>query len=333
VACVRVAQRPKDRMRGKTDSNNGYATKNTAKNQMRADRYVEAVIEKCANLRECGMWPSEPQVRPTAWLQNFEESERPVAAVLLEHFIFFSGSAVDRMLLSGFRRLRNQVLQRSGEAMRDAIINSAVFTAVEGERPNPTDSGLLFCRKLRQILGIPDERFMQTSDALEKARIGRPVVFLDDFIGSGDQFVKTWSRKYSEDERGSFASCFRHRSFGAFYISLAATERGMTRIRTEVPMVTLCPGNVVTEGYGISSGPRSAFLPDIENVRDKIEALLDKYKDRFIVPPYMDSPEFRKYGYHQLGLQLAFEHSTPDATLPIFWAEAGADWTPLVRRT
>ncbi|MGI4789714.1 MAG: phosphoribosyltransferase-like protein [Janthinobacterium lividum] len=37
-------------------------------------------------------------------------------------------------------------------------------------------------------------------------------------------------------------------------------------------------------------------------------------------------------GFNKLGLSLGFEHSVPDATLPIFYWEQNG-WKPLLRRT
>jgi len=37
------------------------------------------------------------------------------------------------------------------------------------------------------------------------------------------------------------------------------------------------------------------------------------------------------HGFHNLGLGVAFEHSVPDATLPVFW-HSSDDWKPLRRR-
>jgi hypothetical protein len=284
-------------------------------------------------MKDCGLWPAEPKVRPAAWLQNFEDDERPVAAVLLDHFVFFGGAAVDRMLLSGFRSLHDRVNQRRGRTAASNLLAAAVFTAIEGERPNLTDSGHLFCRKLRQIVGLPDARFANPEEAIEAAAQGTPVVFLDDFIGSGDQFMSTWERQYRHVQPRSFADAYATKAFDAYYLSLVATETGRDRVAQDAPMVWLQVNHVVGPVYGIASTPRTPFLPDIEDITQRIEQLLAKYESRLIVPHYLGTPESRKYGFERLGLQIAFDHSTPDATLPIFWAEAGANWTPLVRRT
>lgn len=300
---------------------------------MRTDSYIESVLRKCENLRDSGLWLAEPVVRPAAWLKNFAEADAGVAAVLLDHFVYFSDTAVNRMLAAGFTKLLHAARQRSGAAASEAILNHAVFTAVEGETPNPTDSGLLFCRKLRQIFGFADTRFASPEDALSMARTGRPIVFLDDFVGSGDQFVKTWSREYGSSSPKSFAEAYATRPFTAYYLALVSTEVGAARLAQDTPCIALQVNHIVSSAYGISNAPRSAFVPDIDDLPRRVEDLLQRSEARLLVPRYLNTTGGRKYGYKGLALQLAFEHSTPDATLPIFWAEAGMGWTPLVRRT
>jgi hypothetical protein len=300
---------------------------------MRSDQYVNAVLDKCTNLQDCGLWAAEPKVRPKAWLSNFTPEERPVAATLLDHFIFYSGQTVDALLAAGFRALRDSAARQHGASFRTVIENQAIFTAVEGEQPNSTDSGHLFCRKLRQIFALPDARFVSAEEAVQKAAQGIPVIFLDDFIGSGDQFVATWKRRYRPAPIHSFADAYAKSRFAAMYLSLVSTATGRRNVEKNAPMVRLELIHVLSPTFGVSAIPRNALTPDIDNIPDKISELLDKYSSRLIVPPYLSEPRLRKHGYDELGLQLAFDHSTPDATLPIFWAESGHGWTPLVRRS
>ncbi len=62
--------------------------------------------------------------------------------------------------------------------------------------------------------------------------------------------------------------------------------------------------------------------------------LIEKYSDR--LTPQEDfiagNVQWLRYGYHEQGLLLAFDHSVPDATLPIFWSPGKYGWTPLVAR-
>lgn len=204
-------------------------------------------------------------------------------------------------------------------------LSSAVFTPVKGEHPNPTDSGYLLCRKARQLLGVPENRIVDTSDALSHAYDGRPIVFLDDFVGSGDQFLTTWTR----DMNGrSFQGAHSITGFTAIYITLVTTELGLNAIRSNAPQVAVCAAHVLDKKstvFGIDAEPE--VIKNIESILTKYSARLTPKED------YMTATtQYRTFGYKKVGLMFGFEHSIPDATLPIFWSPGTNNWEPLIER-
>ncbi|MGA4338344.1 phosphoribosyltransferase-like protein [Ralstonia nicotianae] len=299
---------------------------------MRSDQYIETVLEKCSALMAAGLWRREPAVRPRAWLSNFDDEDQAVAAVLLDHFTYFASSAVDQMLLSLYRQLRDGLISNMGIERAIATLDSAVFTSVEGEDPNVTDSGNLFCRKLRQTASIADQRFMGPDRALEHAKAGRLVVFLDDILGSGGQITSTWTRDYHNQQPYSFADLEAQTGVHVIYATLVATRTGLDRLRAEVAGLTVVAAHIVDAADTVTGVPRSALRPDIDDIPGAIANLLEKYSPRLRVPAYLEEPRMRMYGHSESGLLVAFEHSTPDSTLPIFWAVGPDQWTPLVRR-
>ncbi|MCA8172472.1 hypothetical protein LGM96_34590 [Burkholderia gladioli] len=299
---------------------------------MRSDLYIETVVDKCTALMEAGMWRRLPAVRPKAWLQNFEAEDQVAAAVLLDHFTYFAGSAVDQMLLSLYRQLRDRLISTMGVVKAVATLDNAIFTSVEGEDPNVTDSGNLFCRKLRQAAGIADNRFMDPKRALEQAKLGRLVIFLDDMLGSGNQVSATWKRDYLSHQPYSFADLEAESGAHVIYATLVATHSGLDVIRAELPGLNVVAAHVLEDADTVSGIPRSALKPDLEDIPGAIAKFLEKYSPRLGVPSYLEDLRTRMYGHTEAGLLLAFEHSTPDSTLPIFWAVGPDQWTPLVRR-
>lgn len=292
--------------------------------------YIDAVLRKCELFCSCSLWPREPQIRPRAWLNNFEEHERPVAAVLLDHFVFFGGVATDQLLSHSLRRIAAAVRQHRGPVGLEQYLRDVVFTPVLGEDPNPTDSGQLFCRKVRQLLGFSDDRFVPLTRAQQLAIAGRPIVFLDDFIGSGDQMARTWER---QSETGvSFASISQKQALDASYVALVGTARGCQRLNTDLPNLRLIVAHTLDQTQSIKSIPSNPLMPDIDDIPDRVEALLDRYHGALSLPAYLSTVNQRKYGYSELGLLLAFDHSVPDATIPLLWASGPAEWTPLARR-
>jgi len=299
---------------------------------MRSDLYIETVLEKCSALMAAGLWRRQPVVRPRAWLENFDPPDQAAAAILLDHFTYFSSNAVDQMLLSLYRQLRDTLISSLGAKKGIATLDAAVFTSVEGEDPNVTDSGNLFCRKLRQTAAIGDDRFMDPKRALEQAKAGRLVVFLDDMLGSGNQIIATWKRGYLNKQPYSFADLEAQTGANVVYATLVATRTGLETLHAELTGLKVVAAHILDEADTVAGIPRSALKPDLDDIPGAIARLLEKYSPRLGVPQYLEHPHARMYGHTGAGLLVAFEHSTPDSTLPIFWAVGPDQWTPLVRR-
>lgn len=302
---------------------------------MRGDVYVREVLEKCDALKKARLWMAEPRMRPYAWLKNFEDVDQPIAALLLDNFTFYGDGLTDRLLVSSYASLGDR-LPKGPQAPDGATIlralDAAIFTRVEGERPRPTDSGNLFCRKARQVLGIPDGRFLEPAVALQHAAKSTPVVFIDDFVGSGDQFLSTWQRSYSATLPRSFADVSRSVPFVAVYVTLIATDFGLRRIRAAAPHVAITTAHELDESATVRRLTANASFA-IADVPSAIRDFLEKYAPRLSPPQDIaKDPSWIRYGYKERGLMFAFEHSVPDATLPIFWAAGGRDWNQLVER-
>jgi len=297
---------------------------------LRDDLIIKEVLAKCDVLRTVGFWPTERVLRPRAWLQNFDPEDKGTAALLLDKFNYYNGRLTDALLCSSFRSLGDG-LPKAAEPDSPEILlralNKAVFTPVRGERPNPTDSGYLLCRKARQILGIDENRIVDTDGAISAAKIGSPVVFLDDFIGSGDQFIYTWS-KHSHSG-STFETIQAQNGFSAIYIALVATDYGAKAIYEKCPRVSLCVTHVLKPPSTIEG----AFGEEQETA-ERITDFLQKYCTR-LTPreEYIaKNIDYLVYGYKRRGLLFGFEHSIPDATLPIFWSPGENKWEPLIER-
>jgi hypothetical protein len=296
---------------------------------VRSDVFINEVLAKCDVLKRAGLWPSEPLLRPRAWIQNFDPEDRPLAAFLLDKFTFYNKRFTDALLVASYFSIgdgmpKGPQAPHYNDLLRS--LHSAAFTPVRGERPNPTDSGYLLCRKARQLLGVPEERILETADALSHAYSGNTVVFLDDFVGSGDQFLRTWANPINGR---SFQKAKASSGFIAIYVTLVTTDFGLDKIHKNAPEVAVCATHTI-ETKSTVFGLTSSNLM----LKADIEAFLSKYSSR--LRPTEDyiakNPDFLIYGYKTRGLMLGFEHSIPDATLPIFWSPGPSNWEPLIER-
>ncbi|WP_022687645.1 hypothetical protein [Sphingomonas phyllosphaerae] len=290
------------------------------------------VLEACERLVDLHVWPRRA-VEYRGWLDNFDKSDRPLAVHMLSRFTYFSHELVDQLFLSAFHTLSNVVVPAapSPQARREAwqrFVDTVAVVPVMGERPNPSDSGWGFARKARQLLGIDEKRLMQPVDALARIVDGLvgPVMFVDDFVGSGEQFLKTWRRVHHlPSGTASFASVSAR--FGASYCNVFATAYGRRRLRLQAPSVALASGNVIPFDHNFAT-LRSAMWPQGSAMEG---ARLARRVGRVLGYTGIDGGESDWRGFHRLGLGIAMQDSMPDANLPLFFSNSKG-WTPLVRR-
>jgi len=304
---------------------------------MSVDTLARRVVVKCDALQRAGLWPEVSRVRPRPWLNNFKgDTELALASALLDRFVLFSDRSVNALLRGAFRNLieasRPLTFNKSQNERATQTLTSALFfTRLEGERPNPTDSGNLFCRKVRQELGIPEERIVEPSEALDLAIAGCPIVLLDDFLGSGQQLIKTWKREYRKTAPHSFEEAHTLKPVAVSYLCLMATTQGLRTVSSIPAKVFFC--HEATSEHSITKITAAPGLPPGSDVQTELNNFLRQHASHLILKPYMKQDRFDTLGFYNLGLTMAFEHSVPDASIPILWARSTrSDWSPLMER-
>ena len=208
------------------------------------------------------------------------------------------------------------------------FLTSTYVTYVQGEDPNPADSGLTFARKARQVLGIPEERIVDPERALAflSTNPNQSVMLLDDFVGSGNQMIDTWHRPYgtTPGHTATFADIARSGP-NLCFVPIIATQYGLTRIQSQCPGLTVCPAHVLDDRYSLTASD-SILWPDALK-SGALSFIFETSKRAGIVDDYKYGWE----GFHNLALGLALSGSVPDATLPLFfWDKNG--WAPLISK-
>lgn len=293
-----------------------------------------STIDACNHLVDFQAWSTD-KIDAAGWIGNFAVSERRLAAALLSRFTFYSDHLVDQLFQAAFQALSNSIrgewkpFEAARVEWRD-FCDRALVTVIQGERPNPSDSGFTFARKARQVLGMREDQLVHPSEAVLAVlnKSDRPIVFVDDFVGSGEQFRRTWRRTYplSNGSAASFESVSKPGA-AFYYCNAMTTAHGRRRIREIAPEVLVSAGNIVADDHSLTS-PRSALWPP--GMREEGVAFIREVSGRLGFSE-ANGAEDDWEGFHKLGLGLAFEHSTPDATLPIFHTDRFG-WVPLVRR-
>ena len=289
------------------------------------DLTQEYLIGKCEYFSSIGIWPQKDVLDPERWLGNFLPGEVDHALYLLNAFTYFAPSLVDQIFSTSIRTIGRRMTKKQWTE----FLNSVIVTLVTGEEPNVTDSGHVFTRKARSF-GIPEERIMSPEQAFNQIQRGfnGAVVFVDDFVGSGNQFIETWCRPFRTPYE-SFSALAPASQAKFYYCPAFCTQLGWNRISCACPEVAVNPGVFIPNNYGALAHD-SIVWPS--RLRSTAEEFVRSASARAGIPDTGGTEAEDWRGFASLGLTIAYEYSVPDATLPImYWDDDG--WRPLMRRT
>ena len=285
------------------------------------------------------LWPRATRFDPKGWLENFDARDQKFAIRLLEGFTYFSSELVEALFRGAFQNLSQLVVQNkdnyfSASAQWTQFVESAIVVRVEDHHSSDADSGFIFTRMARDIVGVYEEQILPPAKALERLRATPRgnVIFVDDFVGSGEQFENTWTKTHrlSNHAVASFKSLVAtigSHSVGFYYCPLICTEIGRQHISGACPLVKVVPAHILPDTYSALSGNSVIWRDDMKiDGPDFVERASAKAGI-----PLRDGQEGCWKGYRKLGLALAFAHGWPDATLPIFTHQANG-WKPLLKR-
>ena len=289
------------------------------------------LVEKERFFRAFHVWPVLEKFNFEGWLSNFNSDERWVAEHLLLNFMYFNERMTNSLLKASISNyfgtpfdLNNLVTERSG-----GILDNTAFVICEGENPNPTDSGYLIARMLRNELSCPEELFLSPSDALARNEEFSRFIFIDDFAGSGNQFVETWKRKREiNGTKLAFNDLSSDANPSFVYCCCIATKKAERQILNIAPSIILSPAHMISEHYS-AVNPNSPIWKNMDaNSAIKIIKKAS-YRAGYANQNY-GKDDWRSF--NALGLYLAFDHGIPDASLPIFHSQRNK-WIPLIKRS
>jgi len=157
--------------------------------------YSEAV-ERAKFFQTVQTWPLSDELNYDGWLSNFKiGQERDIACGILDFFTHYSAKMVNQMLKTSVSNSGFVFLKHFSDWKHSDFKTRCIYSFVPGETLNPTDSGFIFTRILRDQMGVPESRivnYIYLPQILEKINQPTPIVFVDDFVGSGAQVKKAW---------------------------------------------------------------------------------------------------------------------------------------------
>lgn len=270
------------------------------------------------------------QIRLNAWLANFTSPEdRYLAAHILSGLTYRS----DAMVRSSFQHLVHcelpRVLRDSAglefddlnafdAIMRDGEDDCALrFVAVDGTfEETPGKSGAVVLRQFKRHLGISKKLLCRPENIEQLPDSVKALVFIDDMVGTGRQFV-TFARHYKLQDHTDRRALV--------YCPLLGFDEGLSTIARALPWLEIHPVETLGAGHRFfrpSAADASLWGADSVNVVEDVRAHVADLCRRGNLPVKTR---------HSLDLLVAFEHAVPNNSMPLLSIRT-ARWQPLFDR-
>jgi len=245
---------------------------------------------------------SVSEERILGWINQFSNGHRDLAARVLDSVEFITHdqiAAAFKSVLNGLDGWHRSPSRRKGKWR---------FVAYSASAGESGDSMLHKFRHANNLAGDTyNELFIHRSDLLREG-LGSDdsVVFIDDFVGSGDQACNSWNNQFGE----LVAEVGR-----VYLIVVAARQQAVDRVQAETEL-EIVPHLHLGEKENIFNTACTHF-----NSGEKV-TLLDYCNklDR-------NNPK----GHGECGLLLVFAHTCPNNSIPIIHKTKN-NWEPLFRR-
>lgn len=298
------------------------------------DSLYNNTISKSSFFRELQVWPLNDVLNYKGWLNNFSDpKEQEIACHILDFFIFYPRNMVNEMLRKVVGHTGYIFASHFSDWTFDDFKTRCIYSFIPGETVNPTDSGHTYVRKLRNSLGIPENRIIDNKSlyAILERNINLPVIFVDDFVGSGAQCDKAWN-----DNRGGYrgytlkdiALAYGHKFV---YAPLIVNNIGYERITNKCIGLELVTNHILDGKYNLFKSECICWKGDNDLYNKGVKLILDKSFELGI--PFTNGDSVIDVrGFGEQGLALAFDDDgVPDAIPPIFYWSSD-NWTPLIKK-
>jgi len=279
--------------------------------------FTNVVFESTKKLIKNKVWPINP-LEYKAWMKNFvTKEEQFLCACLLDSLLF----RTDEQVIASYHSIFNQHIPTLQlKYKKDISVKRNILTLLQKNQTlvklvtvNSADSAgkssHVLANLLRKKLGILQSNIIAPADLDYYYDEGTSLfIFIDDFLGSGDQFQKQLDHYLNPKwERGLILYC-----------PLIAHERGIEDVFKNYPNVIIQPVELIAKDYCFFT----KYFSDEGNTADLCKAF---YKEFLNGKGFVDD----LYGYKGLGVSVAFEHSCPDNTLLAFRGDNKPEYSKL----
>lgn len=295
----------------------------------------KTTLERAKFFQSVQVWPLNNKLNYKGWLDNFKtESDKKIACLILDFFIYYSADMVDQMFNSSLVKAGSRLSKKFTDWKHSDFFYRCIYSYIPGETPNISDSGFNFARKLKEVIGVPEEQlipFEQIPEVLNSLSRPTPVILVDDFIGTGEQCSKAWDRKKFKNTHKSLREISETEGHVFVYAPLIVNHIGFERITKECPSLILTPTHILGQEYNLFDSTCFCWKKDKDLFNAGVELILRKSNELGI--PSTDGRDTQdEKGFWKQGLALKFEHGAPDA-VPSFFYWCHDNWTPLFSKS
>jgi hypothetical protein len=292
-------------------------------------------IERADFVRRIQTWPLNDVLNYKGWLNNFSTpEEKAIAGVILKFFTFYPDAMINQMLKAAIGYCGEYLAVRFSDWQHDDFKKRCIYSFIPGETINPTDSGHMYVRKLRESLGIPQSQIVYYPSLytyLENSNIATPVIFVDDFVGSGAQCVKAWNENKGGREQYTLSEIASKTDHVFIYSPLIANHVGHDRIKQKCKGLQLVTCHVLNNEYNLFDPSCICWNNDNELYRKGVSLILNKSREQNI-PFTRGIEDVDVRGFCEQGLALSFANGgVPDA-IPAFFYWYSDTWAPLIKK-
>jgi hypothetical protein len=249
------------------------------------------------------------------WLDQFDVADKYLAEHMLRKMRYVGFEEVEHWLQQELSELISDIEKAAGQKEAIAIFPVAKpfiheFNRDKELKPANDSSGRI-AHSLKNIeRRLPNH--IELTPRLEsmRARKVRHIIFVDDFIGTGDRFIKSWQQHVSR----SVKSWCSHGWCTIWVLAFAGHEAGVKRIIKRISTIDQAR-------VRINLSINKSFISDSANFL----SLLHKYGQRF----YEGSAGL---GYGKLLSPIVFQYGCPNNAPSIFWSNGQRvknKWRPL----
>ncbi len=257
------------------------------------------------------------------WIKNFKPQKninvRQLAMDLLLGFIYYNESEIKYLCKHAFSEYKRQMIKEkilTGISIKDAeksfndSINKIQFIGKNG------DSSAHFAYLFRQIHDLPLDIFINSIDEIKPD--AQTLIFVDDFIGTGDTVLKF---NQSLKNAGIFT---KFPKIQIYYLSLIVTELGLKKIQSSDANCKLIYAEMIPQEYKVFS-PDTKILSGYSASDMKIAQITCQKIGIFL------EGDMYALGYKNSELLIGLHHNIPNNTLPVIWS-SNKDWVPIFPR-